>query len=573
MINRSEKIRLSATDISRKYKLPTPLAEILITQEIDQDTDIESYLNPRLDQLPDPFSLKGITRAVELILQAREKNETIAIHGDYDVDGITSTVLLVDFLRKMDMRVHYFIPNRLKEGYGLSNASIDKIADKAAGKSLLITVDCGISSYEEIQYANELGYKVIVTDHHIVPENLPLAESIINPKQPGCTFTYKELSGAGVVFFLLMALRRKMVETGAWIRQKSPNLKDYLDLVALGTIADVVSLTGINRILVKAGLEVMGQQKREGIKALCASAGIESTSEVSSTDISFKLAPRINATGRLGKPDIAAKLLLSKEQKAAQKQAVDVEMANNERKEIEKTVLENAIKQAKKQIDENKNGLVLYNAEWHEGVIGIIAARIVDLYKKPTVILTSDSANKLVLAKGSGRSTPGVNIYTILSRCDNAIDQFGGHPMAAGLSLEVKKINRFKNLFNKHSTAEIQKKCKMEHSSNEIIIQNNENCWSLCKGLKKMEPFGQGNPEPIFILNNACMTEVEKLREHLRYTITIGGHRIHGIGFFMVEKYSLIKVGPVKLGMKIRTSTFRGRERLESQAVFIESTS
>jgi len=284
--------------VAQRFDLPEPLAELLCERGFSDIEAIRSYLEPKLAGLPSPFTMAGMDKAVELILEAVAMRHQVVIHGDYDVDGITATSLLVDFLGKLDLDVISHVPNRMKEGYGVNLNSVQVMAEKVKMPALLITVDCGITSVDEVRKAKELGFKVIVTDHHEPGKYLPQADAVINPRQADCGFEFKSLAGVGVVFFLLMALRRRLVEAGFWTRKSAPNLKEYLDLVALGTVADVVELQSVNRILVKAGLEMISARTRPGIWALCEQARIGEGALVTSEDIAYRLAPRINAAGR-----------------------------------------------------------------------------------------------------------------------------------------------------------------------------------------------------------------------------------------------------------------------------------
>ena len=545
------------------------LAELLYQRGYVTADAAKIFLEPKLSDLPSPFGLKGMRDAVELILEAVVSKRQVVIHGDYDVDGITATVLLVDFLNRLDLEVIYHLPNRMTEGYGLSMNSVAQLAEKVTMPALFITVDCGISATEEIRYARELGFKVIVTDHHVPPSKLPTAQAIINPKQQDCTFECKELSGVGVTFFLAMAVRRKMVEQGFWTRDNVPNLKNYLDFVALGTVADVMKLVDINRVLVKAGLEVITARNKPGIWALCERAGI-GEGVVTAEDISFRLAPRINAAGRLGKPQLAADLLLSREVDEAQDLAIALEQANDERRKLEKTVLEDAMEQAGQQVDSNRKGLVLFGSNWHPGVVGIIAARVVDRYKLPVLVFTRDTVPGRKTLKASGRSVPGLNLFLVLRQCDGFIVQFGGHPMAAGLTVLSEDFAQFSEEFN-NCVCKMMEEIEPEGVVIDMIVNVEDNCEEMAHSLKLMEPFGQGNPEPVFLLKNIRMQKVTRMRDHLKFSLQINGSRIHGIGFF---KAALFEVAsrPVDLGFKLKQTTFRGRERIEAHAVAIKPT-
>jgi len=556
--------------ISRELDVPLVLAELLYQRGFVTVGKARDYLQPKLVDLPSPFKLKGMHEAVELILSAVTTRQQIVIHGDYDVDGITATVLLADFLTSLDLEVSYHLPNRMKEGYGLSHFSLETLAEKMSMPALLLTVDCGITAVEEVRYAKKLGFKVIVTDHHESPENLPDADAIINPKQQGCEFPFKGLSGVGVSFFLAMAVRRKMVEKGFWERNSIPNLKSYLDLVALGTVADVMELVGINRILVKAGLEVITARNRPGIWALCECSKMKEPI-VTAEDISFRLAPRINAAGRLGIPYLAADLLRSTNIDDALNRANELELANFKRRKLEQTALDDAMKSAKIQVDNNIKGIVLFGADWHPGVVGIIAARVADRFQLPTLVFTPDmTAQGDEIFKGSGRSVPGLNLFNLLQQSDSHIVQFGGHAMAAGLTVASDNFGAFKAEFDNYAQL-MMRDIDKPGIFIDRIMNSRDDCQELSRCLALMEPFGQGNPEPVFLLNNIQMKKVAKLREHLKFHVTINGSTVQGIGFFMARHFETA-TQRINLGFKLKQTSFRGRERIEAHAVSIVPT-
>ena len=556
--------------ISRELDVPLVLAELLYQRGFVTVDKARDYLQPKLADLPSPFKLKGMHKAVELILDAVATRQQVVIHGDYDVDGITATVLLADFLTSLDLEVTYHLPDRMKEGYGLSNFSLETLAEKTSMPALLLTVDCGITAVEEVQYAKELGFKVIVTDHHEPPDKLPCADAIINPKQQGCEFSFKALSGVGVSFFLAMAVRRKMVEKGFWERKSIPNLKSYLDLVALGTVADVMELVGINRILVKAGLEVITARNRPGIWALCECSKMKEP-VVTAEDISFRLAPRINAAGRLGIPYLAADLLRSTNVDEALNYANKLELANLKRRKLEQAALEDAIKSAKVQVENNIKGIVLLGTDWHPGVVGIIAARVADRFQLPTLVFTRDTAAQVEIFKGSGRSVPGLNLFNLLQQSDSHILQFGGHAMAAGLTVAADDFEPFTVEFDKYARAMM---LDIDEPGVFIdkIMNSRDDCQEISRCLSLMEPFGQGNPEPVFLLNNIQMEKVARLREHLKFHVRINGSTFQGIGFFMARHFETAS-RRIDLGFKLKQTSFRGRERIEAHAVSITPTS
>jgi single-stranded-DNA-specific exonuclease len=556
-------------ELAAALQLPPLMAEILFQRGFTNAEAAQFFLFPRLTDLPSPLFMKGMAEAAELIAHAAATQQQVIIHGDYDVDGISSAVLLADFLRKLGLETSCHLPNRLTDEYGLTMQSAALLAEQATMPALLITVDCGISSPEEVRYAKDLGFTVIVTDHHEPRSSaaLPAADAVINPKQPGCAFPCKELAGAGVVFFLCMAVRRKMVEQGFWTEANMPNLRDALDLAALGTVADVMPLTGLNRILVRAGLEVIAEQRRPGLRALCERANLQEGA-VSAENIAYQLAPRINAAGRLGKPELAANLLLAQDAGKAAELAADLEAANLLRRDMEAAVLEQAIVQADQQLAAKQGCVLISGQDWHPGLIGIIAARMIDRYQLPALVFTADSGQEGML-KGSGRSVPGLNLHQVLEQCQAQIVRFGGHAMAAGLTVRQEEFEQFCAAFSR-TVQEAQCTVPPQTVAIDAVLDERTNWHELTQSLQLMEPFGQANPEPVFLLRNVRLREVSTLREHLRFAVPVNGGLIKGIGFFMADQLETA-LEPIDLCLKVKLTSFRGRRRLEVHAVALRA--
>lgn len=555
--------------LASRLQLNPLLARLLVQRGISSVANARTFLWPSLAEMPSPFAMKDMEKGVALIMEALEKKMPIIIHGDYDVDGITGTVILFEFLQLLDVEVLYYLPNRMEEGYGLSKQALEKNAEQIKLPAVLITVDNGISAIEEIQYANKLGYKVIVTDHHQAGTILPKAEAVINPAQPDCTFNNRNISGAGVAFFFIMALRRRLVEERIWQKENMPNLKYFLDLVALGTVADVMELKGVNRVLVKAGLEVLSSKRRKGIEALCMACRL-TEGPARSEDISFRIAPRLNAAGRLGNPKLAAQLLLAKEKVQAKCLAKELEQVNQKRREFENNALAGALDQAEEQVKSGKMGLVIYNKEWHPGVIGIIASRVVDKFNLPVLVMIDDTTWPESTIKGSGRSVDTVNLFQALDSCKGLLKKYGGHAMAAGLVLSSEKFDQFSAAFNKYVTKYIK-----ENESKKLIVDlvltSLDQVMDIADSLQLMEPYGLGNEEPVFLLKNAKLGNVRKLREHLKFTLQAHGKKIHGIGFYMASSFEKA-LRPVDLCFKIKQNIYRGVKRVEIHAVEIFRT-
>lgn len=564
--------------LAQELKLPQVIAELLYRRGWTDQKAATSFLSPQLAELPSPAALKGLDAALDILTETIQAGRQVVIHGDYDVDGITATVLLTDFLSKLGVEAIWHLPNRLTDDYGLTMNSVTALAKKVDMPALLITVDCGITSAAEVAYAQQLGFQVIITDHHQPPSEvakIPQADAVINPRQRDCPFPSKDISGVGVAFFLIMALRRKMVEQGFWTKETMPNLRDFLDLVALGTVADVMPLTGVNRILVRAGLEVIAEQGRPGIRTLCKITRTGLGSKVTAENIAFQLAPRINAAGRLGKPQLAAALLLS-QGKTATHLAQELDQANLLRRELEAAVLDEAVRQAQEQVNKGMESLVLYGKNWHLGVIGIIASRMVDRFHLPSLVFTGDTPlyptqeGEVAVVKGSGRSVPGLDLHQALELCHEQILRFGGHAMAAGLTVQEDVFDSFRTLFNQ----QVQKMERDEQQQGimiDVVLDHQQikDVQDLVAGLQRMEPFGEGNSEPVFLARNVQLEEVHCLREHLKFSLHLHDIQLGGIGFFMAEQEALAAANRVDLAFRLKETYFREKKRLDVHAVAI----
>ena len=414
-----------AEQLSRTLDVHPLVAQLLTQRDVKTEEEGLRFLTPALSDLHDPGLMKGMDLAVDRLVHAVKSGERVCIYGDYDVDGVTSVSLLALFLREFGLVTDYYIPSRLRDGYGLNEKAIAEIAAKGTG--LLTTVDCGISDLDQIQQANDAGMDVIIIDHHQVPEQLPPAVAILDPHQPGCTFPAKDLAAVGVTFNLVMALRARLRELGQFRHREEPNLREYLDLVALGTVADIVPLLDENRIITHFGLAELTAGRRPGGAALKEMAGMRS-SEVAVGQVAFRLAPRINAVGRMGEASSAVELLTTNSYSSALTMARELEKANDERKMIEHRILKQAQDEAKKAVDHGDSALVLASEEWHPGVIGIVASKLVDKYARPVVMIALDGS----AGRGSARGTEQIHLYQALLACADVLKGFGGHRAAAG---------------------------------------------------------------------------------------------------------------------------------------------
>lgn len=523
----------------QKTKIHPTIKQHLSRQGVTSDAEIEQFLYPRLKDLPSPFLMKDMEKATKLVLEAIEKKADITVWGDYDVDGITGTALLILFFEKLNLKVQHHIPNRLTEGYGLNSKMISKLSKRSDKTKLLITVDCGISNHEEIAHAQRCGFKVIVTDHHNLPDNPVTADAIINPKQPLCTFPYKELSGVGVAFYLASAIRSSLRDNKHHISYiKKLNMKYFMDLVTLGTIADVVPLTGVNRILAKAGLESLSSLPIDGIVSLFDELGV-SLNNLNGETISFNLAPTINAAGRLGEPNTALLALISKGHEARQFSQKLIRL-NKKRKKIGESDFEKAIGLCRSAHTDKRKSLVI-KGPFHDGLLGIVASRLVERFKVPAFVCCDDGSGDQL--KGSARAPDNFNLFDVISSCSRFLIKFGGHEAAAGFSLERIHFEEFENAINNAAILEnINKKHNIDNLRDNIVkfpvseALNSE----LLANISLLEPLGEGNPKPIFLDDQVRFISRKhfgKNKEHIRGMIRGKFENIPYIGFNVGETF------------------------------------
>lgn len=534
-------------EISEKFNIDKLIARILVNRGIIEDEKISIFLNPNRNNFYDPYLLNDMDKAVDRIIKAINNKEKIIIYGDYDVDGITSTTVLKKFLEERGIEIGYYIPNRLNEGYGLNNNAIDKIVDK--NYSLMITVDCGISCINEVEYIKKFGIDVIITDHHEPLEELPKAMAVIDPKRKDNTYPFNQLAGVGVVFKLIQAISIKLgLEEKEFLK--------YLDLVCVGTISDIVPLIDENRVIAKLGLKLVNVTKNIGLKSLLNSSGFKI---IDANTISFGIAPKINACGRMGHEEEAIELLLSNNYVRVQELTGKLNAYNRNRQEIEKKIFEEAINKIKN--EEEKSVIVLGSENWHHGVIGIVASKITEIYFKPTILLCFEEE----IAKGSGRSVQGFDLHNALCKCSDLLDKYGGHEMAIGLSLKKENYNMFKNKFE-----EIARDYKVDDIIPIIYVDSQVSSKTLnldlVKQLKLLEPYGEGNKVPIFIYRNLKIDSIRTLTEgkHLKLTLKDDNNLINAIGFNMGQIADDYLIGDkVDIVGVLEVNSFNGNETIQ----------
>ena len=542
------------TAFGRELGVPPLVARVLIGRGFNADT-ARTFLEARLAHLPDPFELPDMDAAVVRLQAAINNDEPIAVHGDYDVDGITGTVLLLEGLRALGARqVSYHIPLRLKDGYGLSAEAIEKAA--ADGVRVVVSVDCGVSAHVEAGRAGELGLDLIITDHHQPPPELPAALAVINPQRADSRFPCLDLSGVGVAFFLLVALRKRLRESGRFVECAEPDLRRLLDLVALGTIADLVPLQGVNRTLTRSGLALLESGSRVGVRALKQVAAVK---EVTCGTVGYQLAPRLNAAGRMEDAGLGVELLLEQDMVRALVTARHLDQCNRERRDLELRTLQQAEAAVAALSGEHTHAIVLGGDGWHPGVIGIVASRLVERYHRPTVLVALDSGR----GKGSARSIRGFHLFRGLQACAGHLSAFGGHEMAAGLSLDADSLPAFSAAFEAHARAVLPDEAlipELRHDGTSLLEELD---LQSVRHLEGLAPFGMGNSEPQMVVEAVRARQVQVVGErHLRLTVCQGGFSLPAIAFGMVDRRDEFD-GELDLLATPQLNRYNGRETVQ----------
>lgn len=504
--------------LERETGCPPLMARLLAIRGIRTCRQAQRFLNPLLRDLAPPLEMTGMTAAVARIRHALAAREKILVFGDYDADGVTATAVLVSFLRQCGAQVVYYIPHRMAEGYGLGSDFIRGRA-RNIGANLIITVDCGSSSHEAVGLASELGIDTIVTDHHPVDQVPASAVAVINPSGPEGQADLSHLAGVGVAFYLVVALRTHLREKGFWQTRPEPNLKQLCDLVALGTVADVVPLISDNRALAAAGLHQINGGFRPGIRALMHTSGAPRASADAET-IAFKLAPRINAAGRMAHARMACELLLTVDPHRANRLAAALGRLNNRRQAMESDLLQSILERLDRRPTLlERPVLVVHGNGWHEGVLGIVASRLARQFHRPSIVLSTNNGT----AKGSARSVEGIDISAALSRCEDLLDRFGGHPLAAGLSLGTDRLADFTTRLEAVVEALAGQLESVPTLSIDARLPLDDVTPELMEGLARLGPFGRGNPHPLFVDSGIRVTACRTVGENHRKMVLESG--------------------------------------------------
>lgn len=553
-----------ALRLARETDISVFKAQLLINRGISDSSSVVSFLSPRLSNLIDPMLLKDMDAAVELILRTLEDRKPITIYGDYDADGITATALLLNFFSNLGIPVSFYIPNRLEEGYGLNPRAVETMAKKGAG--LIITVDCGTGNREEIELARRLGMNVVVTDHHQVQEDFNPICPVINPHRPDSSFSFKNLAGVGLSFFLAIAIRAALRERGWFGNSPEPDLKHYLDLVALGTVADMVPLLGQNRILVRAGIETMKTSIWPGIKALQKISEVDS-SDITSYDLAFRLAPRLNAPGRMGESEMGIHTLTTDKPPVAMDLARQLNTMNNQRQAIERNIFEQIEETIMSREDlQNRRTLVFSEEGWHMGVLGIVASRLLERYHRPTLVLTIQNG----MATGSGRSIDGFNLHQALTKLGHLFERFGGHYHAAGFTIKASNIEAIATGLEDLAQKDLSEEDLIPTIDIDAEMKLSDLTMETVREIRSLSPFGSGNPEPIYYAHSLHVIGSKVVGErHLKLRIKQGRNVIEAIGFGLAQMHPLAG-RTINVVFSPEIDQWQGYERLQLRIIDLE---
>ena len=535
--------------LQEKYKLNRLLSTLLTNRGITEEAEITKFLNPKRSDFYDPFGMPDMEKAAERILKAIKDKEQIIIYGDYDVDGITSVTVLKSFLEERGIQVNVYIPNRLNEGYGLNQNAIKSIAENKT--NLIITVDCGITAVKEVEFAKELNMDVVITDHHEPGTEIPNTIAVVDCKRKDNKYQFSELAGVGVAFKLTQALSMKMeLPEEAYLK--------YLDIVCIGTISDIVPLVNENRTIAKLGLKLVKQTKNVGLRCLLASIGYK---KIDSNTISFGIAPRVNACGRMGQARKALDLFLTNNIEQARKLTDELNECNVKRQEIEKRISDEAIKMLEDPEEQNAPCIILGKENWHHGVIGIVSSKITDMYSKPSILLCFEDEK----AKGSGRSIPGFDLHEALENCNRYIEQFGGHSMAIGITIQKDNFQKFKDDIEEYAKSKNISEIVPEIQVDEKIQLQDISIKDV-EELSLLEPFGEGNRVPLFQISGLKISSIRALSEgkHLKLFLKDDNKYIDAIGFNMgniADKYTIEDKIDIIGGLEL--NSYNGTEKMQ----------
>lgn len=544
-------------NLAKSVKLSKLALRAFLSKGLDTPEKISDFIYVSIDALDDPFKYYNMEKAALRILKAAESGERVSVYGDYDVDGVTSTAVLTSFLTFIGIDCTFYIPDRREEGYGINKAALSALKDQGVG--LVITVDNGITAIEEVKYAQEIGLSIIVTDHHECKDEIPEALAVINPKLTENASLHQNLAGVGVVFKLICAVSRlKYGKDGT-----DDIIARYGDLIALGTIADIMPLTDENRIIVKYGLEILKKSSNVGLKAIIQNAGIDAK-KINSTTVGYTIAPRINAAGRMGCAERAAQLLLTNDRAGATSMALELSNENKCRQETENEILAQAIEQIKLNYDADNNEIfVLDDDSWHSGIIGIVASKITDIYDKPTILITYEENGQ---GKGSGRSIKGFNLFKGLEKCSDLLVKFGGHELAAGLTIERELVPEFRKRINELAHECIAEEGIIRQVEIDSAVEPQELDIDSVEQLSLLQPFGMGNPAPVFCLYDMKISNVASIgnNKHTKFYVENDRVRLSAVYFGVnPEDGGLVEGDIVDLAFTAEINEFNGNKSVQ----------
>jgi single-stranded-DNA-specific exonuclease len=556
----------TVAQLSEQLDISSRLARILVLRGFTDSPLAHRYLSSSLrHDLPSPFEMADMEPAVRRLIEALRNKEQIGLWGDYDVDGTTGASVLVSFLREIGAQPIYHVPHRIEEGYGLNTDGLRRLHER--GVSLVVTVDCGISNAQEIATAREMGLDVVVVDHHQPPAELPPAVAVINPHRKDCSFPDKALCAAGLAFYLVIGLRARLREQGWFIGAAEPDIRRYLDIVTLGTIADMVPLKGVNRTLIRRGLVELANSMRPGVVALKQVAGI-AAGEVSAGQVGFRLGPRINAAGRVDYGIKVVELLTTDSNEIALRIAQELDAHNSERRAIEAAVLEHALAQASSMINGRLcHSLVLAGEGWHPGVLGIVASRIVEKYHRPTVVIGLNGSE----GKGSARSIRGFHMVDGFRRCAEHLTKFGGHEYAGGLSIESANLEYFAEAFEIVARQALTDEDLLPMLEVDAQLRFADIGFPLLRELDVLKPFGVGNPEPLFVTSQVEVCERKVFSAGLRYRLRENSRVIGGVIFGVDDDYPGRVGDRVDVAYRLGENDWNGASTVELRIVDVRS--
>ena len=548
----------AVTALQESLRIHPALCRVLAQRGVTTFEEARDFFRPSPEQLHDPWLMKDMERAVQRIRRAVDSGEKLLVFGDYDVDGTTSVACLYQFLRRVYDKLDFYIPHRYREGYGVSKAGIDFAHEN--GFSLIISVDCGIKSTELVRYARDLGIDFIVCDHHLPDAELPPAVAILNPKQHGCQYPYKELSGCGVVFKLMSALAEKWELPRQWVFEN-------LDLVATAVAADIVPITGENRILAYHGLRKANENPNNGIRALSKLSGLQE--ELHINNLVFMIAPRVNAAGRMDDARKAVQMFIAPSYEESMQFAEMLHSDNTDRKEADMSITNEALSLIRSREEwKGSKSTVVFQPHWHKGVVGIVASRLIEHYYRPTIVLTQSGE----YVAGSARSVPGFNLYEAIHACKDHLLGYGGHFAAAGMTLEISQVEAFRQKFEEVVSSTIRPDLLIPEIVIDAELRLSDIRYPFYNIVRQMEPFGPENPRPVFVAREVRDTGFSKIvkDQHLRLSVRQDNITITGIGFCMADKFSLLADRrPVDVVFKLDENDWNGQKSLQLRVIDI----